>query len=141
MLTRTVLAACLLLGAVAATYAAEESSNRGDNPQPDARSQVRRPSSPPPSPAPQVRREAAPPPPVFRQPPPPPPRREVYREPSVIYRPAPTPPRVILRSAPTYGYICQTRRFECELRRPLPLGAECECRTPSGSFRPGEVVP
>lgn len=156
MMTRTLLAACLLLGTATASFAAEESSNRGDIPTPDARGGQRRaPVQPSPQPAPQVRRDAVPapgrpvpqqqPPQVYRQSPPPrevyrEPQREVYREPPrTVYRQA--PPIVIFGgSQPRYGYTCQTRRFECELRRPRPIGEECECLSPSGSYRSGEVV-
>lgn len=142
MITRILLAACVLFGSVPMTFAAEESSNRTfDNNPPDPRS-GRRPTLPGPQPQPpQVYRPAPPPPPSFRLPPPPqvyrePPRREVYREP--FFRPLPPP--VIYRPAPRLSYTCQTRRFECELRRPLPIGDDCECRTPSGNYRSGEVV-
>ena len=156
MRIRTLLAACLLLGATSASFAAEESSNSGDRPTPDALPQTRRTSPPPPPvgrpiPPPPVLRPTPPPAPVFRPTPPPPPvfreppRREVYRDPprregyrEPYYRPLPPP--VIYRPAPRFGYTCQTRRFECELRRPRPLGEDCECETPSGRTRPGQVI-
>lgn len=79
-----------------------------------------------------------PPPPVVidRRPPPPPPppptRRWGYERPPIVVVPA---PRI------SYGFTCETPRFECELPRAQPLGDDCWCRSPSGARRSGTVVP
>jgi hypothetical protein len=126
-----------LLPAVA--QAAEESSSGRDVPAPGSRIViVPRPGGAPP----QVHVPQAPayhrPPPVYHAPPP------VYHAPRPVYRPGPPawgygyhaygPP-------PRPGFTCSTRRFECDLYRPRPIGSYCECPTPFGDRRPGRVTP
>jgi hypothetical protein len=62
--------------------------------------------------------------------------------PGPVYRPAPSYPREVYRRPPPQrlGDTCQTERRECGLRRSEPVGAYCECVSPSGRIREGRVI-
>lgn len=116
------------------------------------------PAPPPPAarPAPAPRPAYQPPPaqpPVYRQPPPvyrpyagpppgyPPPPPPYYGGPPPVYRPGPPVYGYGYGPPPRPGFTCSTRRFECDLYRPRPIGSYCECPTPFGDRRPGRVTP
>jgi hypothetical protein len=124
---RALLIAGLVFGMAGAANAAEESSTSGDRLYPNTVSPRRGP----------------PPPQVYR---PQPDFRPVFRpDPRPVYRPEPTfrpDYRPVYRPEPPrfrFGTTCVTRRFQCETRRPQPIGSDCGCRGPFGGLRPGVV--
>lgn len=89
---------------------------------------------PPPAQPPVYRPYAGPPPGYYPQPP-------TYGGPPPVYRPGPPTWGYGYGPPPRPGFTCSTRRFDCDLYRPRPIGSYCECPTPYGERRPGRVTP